>query len=417
MTLSPQATLPAHQAPVCIIGGGPAGLFAAEIISQQGWAVDLYDRMPSVGRKFLQAGRGGLNLTHGEPLADFCRRYYEASDWMTPQLMAFGADALRQWAQGLGVETFVGSSGRVFPSDMKAAPLLRAWLQRLKQAGVRFYPRHRWQGWNEGGALRFDTPEGPVVRTAQATLLALGGGSWSRLGSDGSWLPTLAAAGVEVAPLQPANCGFDCDWSDHFAQRFAGEPLKTVVLSCDTPAGMQNKRGEAMITASGIEGSLIYPFVPLLRRQLAEQGQARVWLDLLPDRSEDQVLSALSQSRGSKSLANHLRSRLKLDGVKAGLLRECLPADTLQQMPLLAQAIKALPLTLTRTRPLDEAISTAGGICLSALDEGLMLRHQPGLFAAGEMLDWEAPTGGYLLTGCYATAHTAALGLLHYLNR
>lgn len=410
-------TVQPHQAPVCIIGGGPAGLFAAEIISQQGWAVDLYDRMPSVGRKFLQAGRGGLNLTHAEPLADFCRRYYEASDWMTPQLNAFGAKELRQWALSLGVDTFVGSSGRVFPTDMKAAPLLRAWLQRLKQAGVRFYPRHHWQGWEASGALHFDTPEGPLLRQASATLLALGGGSWQRLGSDGSWLPTLAAAEVDVTPLQPANCGFDCDWSEHFAQRFAGSPVKTLVLSCDAPTGMQHKRGEAMITATGIEGSLIYPFVPLLRRQLVEQGRAQVWLDLLPDRTEDQVLTALRQSRGSKSLANHLRSRLKLDGVKAGLLRECLPADTLQQMPLLARAIKALPLRLTRTRPMDEAISTAGGICLAALDDHLMLRGHPGLFAAGEMLDWEAPTGGYLLTGCYTTARSAALGILHYLNR
>ena len=397
---------------VAIIGGGPAGLIAADYLSQQGHPVALFDAMPSVGRKFLQAGKGGMNLTHSEPYADFVRRYGPAADFMAPLLAQFGADALRDWAQALGVETFIGSSGRVFPCDMKAAPLLRAWLQRLREQGVQFHVRHQWLGWQNDERLRFMTPTGESSIRADACLFALGGASWPRLGSTGAWVRLFAARGIDIQPLKPSNCGFEMDWSDHFRSRFAGMPLKSVVLSHTNASGEPiSRQGECVITEHGMEGSLLYPFTPALRQELERHSRACFCLDLLPGRSLERVLRELRQPRGSKSMANHLRSRLGLDGAKAGLLRERLNPEVFSDIPRLAAAIKALPIEVHATRPIEEAISSAGGIALSELDPQLMLRKLPGLFCAGEMLDWEAPTGGYLLTGCFATGYQAARGI------
>ena len=398
-----------------IIGGGPAGLMAAEVLSRAGVAVDLYDAMPSVGRKLLLAGRGGLNLTHAEPFEAFVGRFGERAAWLRPWLEAFGPQALRDWAEGLGINTFVGSSRRVFPTDMKAAPLLRAWLQRLRHpegggAPVRFHMRHRWLGFGPEGALRFATPEGETAVHADAVLLALGGASWPRLGSDGAWVPWLREAGAEVAELQPANCGFDVagspvhgvaeGWSALFAERWAGQPFKTVALRVGEGP---SQRGEFVATATGIEGSLVYAMSAPLREAIARDGRATLWLDLLPDRTPERVMSDVAHPRGSRSLSSHLKGRLGLDGIKLALLHECLDREAMHDPARLAQAIKALPLTLLRARPLAEAISSAGGVCRASLDEGLMLRERPGVFVAGEMLDWEAPTGGYLLTASMAS--------------
>lgn len=398
-------------AAIAIIGAGPAGLMAAEVLSAQGLQVDLYDAMPTPGRKFLLAGRGGLNLTHSEPLDRFVTRYsaIPVADWLS----AFGPDAVRAWAAGLGSETFIGSSGRVFPVAMKAAPLLRAWLTRLQAQGVRLHTRHRWQGWTSDGALTFTTPDGTLTRTADATLLALGGGSWARFGSDGAWVPLLAAAGIAINPLRPANCGFDCIWSDHFRDRHAGQPLKTIALSYTDKHGVAHQqRGECVVTATGLEGSLIYAHAAALRDLIERDGRAQITLDLQPDRSPEQVRTAVSHPRGARSWASHLQSRLNLTGVKAGILRETGPFLVPDE---LARRIKALPLTLTAPRPIDEAISTAGGISFSALDAHLMLTTHPGVFCAGEMLDWEAPTGGYLLTACLASGRVAAEGIRTWL--
>jgi uncharacterized flavoprotein (TIGR03862 family) len=402
---------------VAIIGGGPAGLMAAEVLIGAGLQVDLYDAMPSVGRKFLLAGKGGLNLTHSEPYRDFVARYGARQAELAPLLDAFGPEALRGWADALGVETFVGSSGRVFPTEMKAAPLLRAWLHRLRAAGVHLHVRHRWLGWDAAGRLRFATPEGERSLQADAVVLALGGGSWSRLGSDGKWVGLLEPRGVRVAPLRPANCGFEVAWSAHFRHRFAGVPVKSIALSLsDNEGGQLERRGELLITEHGIEGGLIYAVAAPLRNAIEACGKAVIHLDLAPDRSVARLYEALSRPRGKLSLANHLRKRATIDGVKAGLLRECLPPDTLADPARLAAAIKALPLTLTATRPLDEAISTAGGVRFEALDERLMLRELPGVFCAGEMLDWEAPTGGYLLTACFASGRAAGKGVVAWLK-
>ena len=408
---------PSHPSRVAIVGGGPAGLMAAEVLAAHGRRVDLFDAMPSVGRKFLLAGKGGMNITHGEPYDRFLTRYGARREALQPLLDAFGPDALRAWIHGLGIDTFVGSSGRVFPADMKAAPLLRAWLHRLREAGVAFHMRHRWCGWHDDGALRFATPAGELAHHADAALLALGGGSWARLGSDGAWVPLLQAEGVEVAPLQPANCGFDVSpWSAHFRERFAGEPLKGVAARVGGgAAGM--RRGEFVVTAGGVEGSLVYALSAALRNALATQGEAVLEIDLLPDRDAAQVAAEVARPRGSRSLASHLQGRLGLKGVKAGLLREVLGADGFADTARLAAAIKCLPLRLTATRPLDEAISSAGGVRFEALDEHLMLRARPGTFVAGEMLDWEAPTGGYLLTACFASGRAAAHGVLDWLAR
>lgn len=384
---------------------------AAEVLAAAGLAVDVFDAMPSVGRKFLLAGKGGLNLTHGEPLGPFLGRYGTAQATVARWLAGFGPQALRAWAHGLGVDTFVGSSGRVFPTDMKAAPLLRAWLHRLRGAGVRFHMRHRWLGWAEGGAaLRFATPQGEFGIVSPRTVLALGGGSWARLGSDGAWLPWLAARGVDVAPLVPSNCGFDVanGWSEHFRSRHAGQPLKTVALSLVDPAGPAwRQRGEFVITEGGVEGSLVYAVSAPARELIAATGRAVVELDLLPDRTAEFVRAEVARPRGSRSLSTHLKSRLGIDGVRAALLHELLPREAFADVDRLARAIKALPLTLAAPRPLDEAISSAGGVRFDALDEGLMLKVLPGVFCCGEMLDWEAPTGGYLLTACCASGQVA----------
>lgn len=399
---------------IAIIGGGPAGLMAAEVLSQAGVAVDLYDAMPSVGRKFLLAGVGGMNITHAEDFPAFISRYRERTAQLRPALEAFPPTALRQWIHGLGIDTFVGSSGRVFPTDMKAAPLLRAWLKRLRESGVQIHTRQRWLGWNEAGQLRLSGPDGEHLQAANATLLALGGGSWARLGSDGAWVPLLQARGVTIAPLQPANCGFEvAGWSPYLVERFAGAPLKTVTLALP---GQTPRKGEFVLTATGIEGSLVYALSAEIRERISAEGSATVLLDLLPDRSQAQIASALAKPRGSQSMAKHLHRQLKLDGAKAALLRELTPAETFNEPQALAAAIKALPLTLVRPRPLDEAISSAGGVPFEALDENLMLRQLPGVFCAGEMLDWEAPTGGYLLSACFATGRAAAEGMLHWLQ-
>ncbi|NCT77299.1 TIGR03862 family flavoprotein [Pseudomonas stutzeri] len=399
---------------VAIIGGGPAGLMAAEVLGQAGVNVDLYDAMPSVGRKFLLAGVGGMNITHAEDYAAFVSRYAERAGDLRPLLDAFSPDALREWIHGLGIDTFVGSSGRVFPTDMKAAPLLRAWLKRLRENGVRIHTRQRWLGWDAEGALRLAGPEGESLIEADATLLALGGGSWARLGSDGTWVPLLEARGITIAPLQPANCGFEvAGWSAHLREKFAGAPLKTVSLALP---GEAPRKGEFVLTAAGIEGSLVYALSAPIRNRINRDGAATVLLDLLPDRTLTQVASALARPRGSQSMAKHLHRQLKLDGVKAALLRELTDAATFQDPQALAAAIKALPIRLVRPRPLDEAISSAGGVPFEELDEGLMLRRLPGVFCAGEMLDWEAPTGGYLLTACFASGRAAAEGMLRWLR-
>ncbi|EJN28877.1 TIGR03862 family flavoprotein [Pseudomonas sp. GM80] len=405
------ASSPAH---VAIIGGGPAGLMAAEVLSQAGIRVDLYDGMPSVGRKFLLAGVGGMNITHSEAYPAFLSRYAERAPQIAPLLRGFDADALCKWIHDLGIETFIGSSGRVFPTDMKAAPLLRAWLKRLRDSGVVIHTRHRWLGWDEHGALRIDSPEGEITVKPDATLLALGGGSWSRLGSDGAWMLPLEQRGVGLAPLQPSNCGFEVQaWSELMVSKFAGAPLKNIAigLNDDIP-----RLGECVITATGIEGSLIYALSAPIREAINQYGAAVVHIDLLPGRPVDKLQAALSKPRGSRSMAKHLHSQVGIDGVKAALLRELTDAATFADPALLARAIKALPLTLVKPRPLDEAISSAGGVTFEAMDERLMLKALPGVFCAGEMLDWEAPTGGYLLTGCFASGRAAGSGILQWLK-
>jgi uncharacterized flavoprotein (TIGR03862 family) len=399
---------------VAIVGAGPAGLMAAEVLSQAGQHVHVFDAMPSAGRKFLLAGKGGLNLTHSEPLDTFASRYGDRRSQVEPWLHEFGPQALRDWAGQLGVSTFVGSSGRVFPADMKAAPLLRSWLHRLRAAGVQFHMRHRFTGWTDEGALRFTTPQGEHGVTAKAVVLALGGASWARLGSDGAWAPALQARGVAVAPLAPANCGFDVPdgWSEHFSSRFAGQPFKSVAIRFKH----FHRQGEFVATATGVEGSLIYAVSALLRGEIEAQGSATFELDLLPARTHEQVLAEVAHPRGSRSLSSHLKSRLHLDGIKLALLNELLSKEEMRDLRKLAESIKALPVTLETPRPIDEAISTAGGVRFDAVDSGLMLRAVPGVFCAGEMLDWEAPTGGYLLTACFASGRVAARGALEYVN-
>ncbi|WP_238343989.1 TIGR03862 family flavoprotein [Ramlibacter lithotrophicus] len=397
-----------------IIGAGPAGLMAAEVLSAAGQTVHVYDGMPSAGRKFLLAGRGGLNLTHSEDFESFVSRYGERREAVARWLQAFGPQAVREWAQGLGIATFVGTSGRVFPQEMKAAPLLRAWLHRLRAQGVQFHMRHRFAGWTEAGGLRLHTPAGEQVASAGAVVLALGGASWSRLGSDGAWVPLLAQRGVAIAELLPANCGFDVrgGWSAYFCSRFAGQPFKSVAIT----AGDFHRLGEFVATATGVEGSLIYAASAILRDEIRLRGSARFEIDLLPGRSREHVLREVAHPRGSRSLASHLKSRLGLEGIKLALLHEVLPRDALHDPVRLALAIKAVPLVVAAARPIDEAISTAGGVRLESLDGRLMLRALPGVFCAGEMLDWEAPTGGYLLTACLASGRVAGLGALEFLR-
>lgn len=398
---------------VAVIGGGPAGLMAAEVLAQGGARVALYDAMPSVGRKFLLAGVGGMNITHSEPKVPFLGRYGARRDALATLLEDFDADALRAWIHELGIDTFVGTSGRVFPTDMKAAPLLRAWLKRLRDQGVTLHTRHRWLGWDESGALRIAGPEGETRVKADACVLALGGGSWARLGSDGAWVPLLEARGVAIAPLQPANCGFEVDaWSPLLKEKFAGAPIKPVAMGLE---GEPLRQGEFVLTAGGIEGSLVYALSSAIRERINASGRATLHLDLLPGQSLEKITRALSRPRGSRSMAKHLHSQLGLDGARAGLLRELSAKDDFLDPARLAAAIKRLPLTLVRPRPLDEAISSAGGVTFEALDAGLMLQALPGVFCAGEMLDWEAPTGGYLLTACFASGRVAGRGALDWL--
>ena len=402
---------------VTVIGGGPAGLMAAEVLIQGGVRVNLYDAMPSVGRKFLMAGKGGMNITHSETMELFLSRYGARRAQIKPLLDTFGPEALQEWVHNLGIETFIGTSGRVFPTDMKAAPLLRAWLHRLRETGVHFHMRHRWCGWNENGALRFATPQGEHTVHADAVVLALGGGSWARLGSDGAWVPLLAQRGIPVMPLQPANCGFDVGWSEHFSSRFAGHPVKAVAVTFIDAAGRSHRQqGDLMVTTTGIEGGLIYALSARLRDEIATTGAAIIYLDLTPGKDLPRVIAEIAHPRGSRSMASHLQSRANIKGVKTGLLRErVLPSD-FTSPERLAASIKSLPLRLIAPRPLDETISSAGGVAFEALDEYLMVRAMPGVFCAGEMLDWEAPTGGYLLTACFASGRTAGLGALAYLK-
>ena len=405
---------------VAVIGGGPAGLMAAEMLAQGGAHVELFDAMPSVGRKLLLAGRGGLNLTHSESLATFFTRYAESEAALTPWLREFDPQALRDWALALGVSTFVGSSGRVFPSDMKAAPLLRAWLHRLRVAGVVFHTRQRWLGWAGDGRLLLLGPAGETLHQADACVLALGGASWPRLGSHGAWVPLLQSRGVDVAPLKPANCGFDvlAGWSPYLAERFAGQPVKPVAATfVDAQGQPRRQQGEFVLTATGVEGSLIYAFAAPLREAIHRNGTASLCLDLLPSHSAQQVLAEMQRPRGPRSRATHLKSRLGIQGLKLALLHEVRGAEALQDPLQLALALKALPLTLGAPRPIAEAISTAGGVRFEAIDEHGMLRALPGVFCAGEMLDWEAPTGGYLLNACLASGRAAGRGALAYLQQ
>ncbi|NWC80466.1 TIGR03862 family flavoprotein [Pseudomonas putida] len=406
---------PASPPLAVVIGAGPAGLMAAEALAQAGLAVQVFDAMPSVGRKFLLAGVGGMNITHSEPYPQFVARYAERESEIKRLLGDFDADALRQWIHGLGIETFVGTSGRVFPTDMKAAPLLRAWLKRLRDSGVVIHTRHRWLGWHADGALQIAYPQGELQVKADVVVLALGGGSWARLGSDGAWQPVLAERAVDISPLQASNCGFEvAGWSALLKDKFAGAPLKNIALGMP---GTATRKGEFILTAQGVEGSLVYAWSAPLREAINRDGQATLLLDLLPDKPVDKIAQALAKPRGSRSMAKHLHSQLGIDGAKAGLLRELTDQATFADMAALARAIKALPITLVRTRPLDEAISSAGGVRFEGLDEGLMLKGMPGVFCAGEMLDWEAPTGGYLLTACFASGLRAGRAAAQWLAR
>lgn len=397
---------------VAMIGGGPAGLMAAEHLAGKGHAVTVYDAMPTVGRKFLLAGKSGLNITHAEDYARFVTRYGAANSRLRPVLDLMTPEAIRVWAAGLGTETFIGSSGRVFPTVMKASPLLRAWLKRLEGMGVAILTRHRWTGF-DGGALIFDTPEGQKRITSDATLLALGGASWPKLGSDAAWVPVLEAEGVEITPLRPANCGFDCDFSESFDTRFSGQPIKSVKAT--SAAG--TTQGEFVISKGGIEGSLIYAHSAALRDALNRDGHATLILDLAPGRTVERLSTDLARQDRKASFSTRLKKATGLDGVKLALLREVVPEVSSLSPDYLASRIKTLPLPVKRPRPIAEAISTAGGVSLDAIDDDFMLKVQPGTFVAGEMLDWEAPTGGYLLTACFATGIAAANGIDRWLQR
>ena len=399
---------------------------AAEIICKHKTSsnieIDVFDAMPSVGRKFLMAGKGGLNITHSEPEEAFRSRYGARRKDISPLLDAFGPHALRQWIHDLGIDTFIGSSGRVFPSDMKAAPLLRAWLHRLREAEVHFHMRHRWSGISPEGhgksTLHFNTPEGEQHIDADAVVLALGGGSWAKLGSDGRWVEQFERIGIPVAPLRPANCGFNVDWSEHLRTRFAGQPVKPVRASFTDQNGAEQQRlGELMITDKGIEGSLIYALSAPLRDAIEQNGSATLYVDLLPAHELSLVAAEIAHPRGSRSLSSHLQSRLGLKGIKIALLHECVAREHFSDPQKFAASIKALPITLTSPRPLDEAISSAGGVNFEALTNQLMLKQLPGVFCAGEMLDWEAPTGGYLLTACFASGYVAGQGVLSWLRK
>ena len=407
----------ADESHVAIVGGGPAGLMASDVLVRGGVRVTIYDQMPAVGRKFLLAGRGGLNLTHSEPLDQFLRRYGHAEPHVRPAIEAFSPDDLRTFSAELGQPTFVGSSGRVFPTAMKASPLLRAWLRRLAAMGVTFKLRHRWRGWDEAGRLVFDTPDGQTAVAADASILALGGASWPKLGSNGAWVAAMAEAGITVAPLQPANCGFLVDWSDIFRSRFEGDPLKRIALSF----GGRSARGEAVITGKGLQGGSLYALSDVLREAIASHGHAALHVDLLPDKNVPALEQKLRAPRNKQSLANVLRKALSLSPIAIGLLQEAAVASSTKLSELtpeaLAGRIKAVSVRLVGIEPIARAISTAGGIAFDEIDEHFMLRRRPGSFVAGEMLDWEAPTGGYLLQACFATGAAAGRGALQFLQR
>jgi uncharacterized flavoprotein (TIGR03862 family) len=401
---------------VAVIGAGPAGLMAAEVLAQGGAAVTVYDAMPSAGRKFLMAGRGGLNLTHSEPLPQFLARYREAVPHLKSAIEAFPPQALRDWSETLGQETFVGSSGRVFPKAFKASPLLRAWLRRLDSMGVKLALRHRWTGWDERGRLRFQTPDGPQAIETHATVLALGGASWPRLGSDGAWAGILAARGVKISPLRPANSGFTVAWSEVFRGRFEGQPLKAVALTF----GKHTVRGEAIVTRAGIEGGAVYALSAELREVILRDGMATLNIALRPDTEIGELTAKLSAAKGRQSLSNFLRKAANLSPIAIGLLQEAVKASGMSLSSLspadLARLIQAVPVQLNGVSSIARAISTAGGIAFDELDSGFMLRRVPGVFAAGEMLDWEAPTGGYLLQASFATGAAAGRGGLKWLD-
>jgi uncharacterized flavoprotein (TIGR03862 family) len=409
--------MPLTHTHIAIIGAGPAGLMAAEVLANGSANVTIYDAMPSAGRKFLMAGRGGLNLTHSEPLPQFLARYGNATPHLETAIEAFPPSALREWSEALGQPTFVGSSGRVFPQAFKASPLLRAWLRRLDASGVQFALRHRWTGWDDDGHLAFETPDGPRTVDARAVLLALGGASWPRLGSDGSWAETLNAKGVTISPLRPANCGFTVAWSNIFRDRFQGQPLKGISLSF----GAHTVRGEAMITAAGIEGGAVYALSAPLREALLAQGRVTLHVALRPDLNRSDLAARLAVPRGKQSFSNWLRKAAHLSAVGTGLLQEAAIASSvsLSSLPAaeLAAWINAVPVQLSGIAPIARAISTAGGVAFDELDDRFMIRRLPGVFAAGEMLDWEAPTGGYLLQASFATGEAAGRGALRWLDR
>ncbi len=399
---------------IAIIGAGAAGLMAAEVLSQSDVRVRVYDAMPSVGRKFLMAGKGGMNISHAEDFSVFMTRYGTHQQNLAPYLNAFTPTDLRAWLSDLGIETFVGSSGRIFPKEMKAAPLLRAWLHRLRSRGVQFSMRHRWLGWknDEAQTLVFDTPNGEQIVTADAVILALGGGSWAKLGSTGEWVSILREKGIKVETLQPSNCGFNVAWSDYFKARFAGLPVKNVSLRFED----LEQKGELMLTENGIEGGLIYAASSRIRNTIFNMGTATIYLDLFPDKTAEELLKKLSKSRGKLSTAQFWRRQLGLEGVKAGLVREILSVDDLNSSELVAHTLKKFPVILLSPRPLDEAISSAGGVCFDELNDDLTSKKLTGVFYAGEMLDWEAPTGGYLLTACLATGRAAGFSALRWLE-
>ncbi len=414
----PSAPSKSHlRTPVAVIGGGPAGLMAAEVLIAAGISVDVYESMPTLGRKFLRAGLGGLNITHSELYQEFCSRYDDKQNQMQALLNDFPPEALRQWVHDLGIETFVGTSGRVFPKEMKAAPLLRAWVHRLRSSGVRFHLNHHWLGF-DGDSLRFKCKEGEFSLTPGATILALGGASWPQLGSTGIWLPWLQGRGVETAPWQSANCGFDVKWSKHMQEKFAAAPLKSIALTfTDLDGASESRQGELLVKEYGVEGSLIYAFSKRLREYINVHGEATFTLDLLPGRIADRVLKEVSRPRGTRSLSRHLQGCLGNDSLKRALLYETLTGEQMADAPTLAKFIKALPVTVRSTRPVAEAISTAGGVCFNSLDDNLMIKNLPGVFIAGEMIDWEAPTGGYLLTGCFATGKRAGMGAWQWVSK
>ena len=391
---------------------------AAGILAQNGVIVDLYEANPWPGRKFLVAGKGGLNLTHSEPFDRFLQRYAERRPVLEPFLSRFGPSELIDWVHRLGFETFVGTSGRIFPRGMKASPILRTWLQHLQQVGVTIHTRHKWFGWDSDGALLFETPDGQKLIQSNVTILALGGGSYPKLGSTAAWVPLLREKGVQVNDLKPSNCGFEVNWSDHFCNRYQGTPVHSVVLSCSNSAGLSfHQQGEFIITREGLEGSLIYAASSLLRDEIEIRGQVMIHLDLAPDWTHEKLVSRLSMPKGKNSVSSHLKKSIGISGVKAGLLWEILGKHGIPEPDRLAKAIKNLPIKLIKARPLEEAISTAGGVSFDSLDPNLMLKQLPGVFCAGEMLDWEAPTGGYLLTACFSTGYAVGISALDWLNR